>query len=159
MVRARIRKPVDKSIATKGFAKFLFYLVQFTWGLPVNAISGIIYLILKGKYRTEKFKNSYITYIPGNWGGLSLGLFIFIAEGKAEGWTNNTKIHEYGHTIQCLLLGPLYWIVVALPSAIWCNFFADYRKKNNVSYYKLYCESWANSWGVKWSGLKQFGIK
>lgn len=159
MERARIKKQKDKSIATKGFAKFLFYFVQFTWGLPVNAISGLIYLFMRKKYRTERFKNAFITYIPGNWGGLSLGLFIFMAEGKAEGWTNNTKIHEYGHTIQCLLLGPLYWVVVALPSAIWCNFFENYRKKNNVSYYKLYCESWANSWGVKWSGLKQYGIK
>jgi hypothetical protein len=24
-----------------------------------------------------------------------------------------------------------------------------------VSYYKLYCESWANNWGQKWSGEKQ----
>ena len=42
MVRAKIKKRVDRSIATKGFEKFLFYLVQFTWGLPVNAISGVI---------------------------------------------------------------------------------------------------------------------
>ena len=40
MVRARIKNVKDKSIATKGFERFLFYLVQFTWGLPVNAISG-----------------------------------------------------------------------------------------------------------------------
>lgn len=148
-----------KPIAARGIGKILFYLIQFTWGLPVNMISGLIYLILRNKYRTERFRNAFITYIPGNWGGLSLGLFIFIAEGKEKQWTENTRIHEYGHTIQCLLLGPLYWVVIALPSAIWCNFFAGYRKRNNVSYYKLYCESWANSWGVKWSGLQQYGIK
>lgn len=148
-----------KPKAVKGISRVLFYLIQFTWGLPVNLISGIIYLILKNKFRTERFENAFITYIPGNWGGLSLGLFIFIADGREEEWTKNTRIHEYGHTIQCLLLGPLYWIVVALPSAVWCNFFAGYRKRNNVSYYKLYCESWANVWGQKWSGLKQHNIK
>lgn len=159
MVRARIKKVKDKSIATKGFPRFLFYFVQFTWGLTVNLIGGIGYLLLSKKCRQERFQNAFITYVPGNWGGVSLGLFIFMAEGREEGWTRNTKIHEYGHTIQCLLLGPLYWIVVALPSVIWCNCFDGYRKKNNVSYYKLYCESWANKWGSLWSGMKQYGIK
>lgn len=159
MKRARIRKEVDKSIASKGFSRFMFYFVQFTWGLSVNLIGGLIWLILSRKFRHDRFKNAFITYIPGNWGGLSLGLFIFMAEGRQENWTRNTKIHEYGHTIQCLLLGPLYWIVIAAPSAIWCNFFDKYRKKNNISYYKLYCESWANKWGSRWSGMKQYGIK
>ena len=159
MVRARIKKEVDRSRANRGFARFLFYFVQFTWGLPVNLIGGIGWLILRGKFRHERFKNAFVTYVPGNWGGVSLGLFIFMAEGRTEGWTRNTKIHEYGHTIQCLLLGPLYWLVIAAPSAVWCNFFDNYRKKNNVSYYKLYCESWANRWGSLWSGMKQYGIK
>ena len=159
MERARIRQVEDKSVATRGFARFLFYLVQFTWGLPVNLIGAVVYLVLYKKFRHERFKNAFITYIPGNWGGVSLGLFIFIAEGKAEGWTRNTRIHEYGHTIQCLLLGPLYWLVIGLPSAVWCNFFDGYRKKKGVSYYKLYCESWANKWGSRWSGMKQYGMK
>jgi hypothetical protein len=60
-----------------------------------------------------------------------------------------------GRTWQALLLGPLYYIVIALPSVIWCNCFAGYRKKNNVPYSKLYCEGWADAWGQKFSGLKQ----
>jgi len=84
-----------------------------------------------------------------------MGLFIFMKDvPENEKWTYNTRIHEYGHTWQCLLLGPLYYIVIALPSMIWCNLFAAYRKKNNVSYYKVYCESWANAWGQKGSKLK-----
>lgn len=159
MVRARLTRETDKSIAREGFAKFMFYFVQWTWGLPVNLIGLIVYACVYKKCRHEKFKNAYISYVKWNQGGLSLGLFIFMADEKPEAWTRNTRIHEYGHTIQCLLLGPLYWFVIAAPSAIWCNFFANYRKKNNVSYYKLYCESWANKWGQKWSGLKQYGLK
>ena len=145
---------IESAKAKCGLPKFLFYLVQFTWGLPVNLIGGIVYLIYYKKCRHEKFCNSYITYLPKNWGGSSTGMFIFMCE-HDEKWTYNTRIHEYGHTIQCLLLGPFYWLVIGLPSAVWCNFFENYRKKNNVSYYKLYCESWANAWGQKWSGLKQ----
>ncbi|MBQ3087651.1 MAG: hypothetical protein IKM24_11190 [Clostridia bacterium] len=160
MKKAKLRRPGDiRHVADKGWEKFWFYFVQWTWGLPVNAVGGLVYLILKTKFRHERFCNAWITYIPGNWGGLSLGLFIFMAEGREEGWTKNTQIHEYGHTIQCLLLGPLYWFVVAIPSAFWCNCMAKWRQKNNVSYYKLYCESWANNWGQKWSRRKQYGIK
>ena len=157
MKRARLTKPVDRSVATKGFAGFLFYFVQWTWGLPVNLIGLIVFLCLYKKGRHERFCNAFITYLPWKFGGLSMGLFIFMADNRKELWTKNTRIHEYGHTIQCLLLGVLYWPVIAIPSAIWCNFFENYRKKNNVSYYKLYCESWANRWGQKWTGLKRHG--
>lgn len=143
--------------AEKGLARILFYLIQFTWALPVNIIGLTAYLILCRKFRHIRFHNAFITFVPGNWGGVSLGLFIFMAEGRNPEWERNTRIHEYGHTIQALLLGVLYWLVIAIPSFIWCNFppLVKYRKKNNVSYYKLYCEAWANAWGQKWSGEKQ----
>lgn len=133
---------------------FLFYLVQWTWGLPVNLVGFIIYLICKllGR-KSEKFGHAWITYLPWNQGGLSMGLFIFMkADHPDKTWTYNTRIHEYGHTWQCLLLGPLYYIVIAIPSAVWCNFFEGYRRKNKVSYYVFYPEKWANAWGQKFSG-------
>ena len=141
---------------------FLFYLVQWTWGLTVNLAGGIAFLIctkIKG-YRYQRFGYAYIVYVPWKGGGLSLGLFIFMKDQHSnKKWTYNTRIHEYGHTWQCLLLGPLYWVVIAIPSFIWCNCFAKYRAKNNVSYYKLYCESWANSWGEKFSKMKRVEVE
>ncbi len=137
---------------------FFFYLIQWTWGLPVNIVGGIAYLVCTKvlKRRHQKFGYANIVYIPWKQGGLSMGLFIFMRDNhENETWTYNTRIHEYGHTWQCLLLGPLYYIVIALPSVIWCNCFAKYREKNNVSYYKLYCESWANSWGEKFSHMER----
>ncbi|MBR5409941.1 MAG: hypothetical protein IK104_04650 [Clostridia bacterium] len=141
--------------AVKGAGQYLFFLIQWTWGASVNVVGGLVCLFLYPFCKHEHFGNALITYVPWNQGGLSLGLFIFIAADRNKEWTFNTRIHEYGHTIQCLLLGPLYWVVVALPSAIWCNFFEGYRRRNNVSYYKLYCESWANRWGEKWSDIKR----
>ncbi len=143
------------------FLDFLFYLVQWTWGLPVNLVGGIAFLICTKikKRRYSRFGYSYIVYLPWNAGGLSMGLFIFMKDGhKKKEWTYNTRIHEYGHTWQCLLLGPLYYLVIALPSVIWCNCFQKYREKNNVSYYKLYCESWANAWGQKATKMKMVDI-
>lgn len=135
---------------------FLFYLIQWTWGLPVNLVGGIIFLICKAMgRRSEKFGYAWITYLPWNQGGLSMGLFIFMKDNHPnETWTYNTRIHEYGHTWQCLLLGVLYYPVIAVPSAVWCNFFEKYRKKNNISYYVFYPEKWANAWGQKFTGKK-----
>lgn len=152
------KEPIAPKKSVKTTVKsFLFYLVQWTWGLPVNLVGGIAYLIctkLLGR-RWQHFGYARIVYLPWNAGGLSLGLFIFMKDHhKNKKWTYNTRIHEYGHTWQCLLLGPLYYLVVALPSCIWCNFFEGYRKKHNVSYYKLYCESWANAFGQKFSKMK-----
>jgi len=50
------------------------------------------------------------------------------------------------------LRGPLYWLVVALPSVIWCYGFAGYRARRRVPYDALYCEGWATAWGRRWSG-------
>ena len=147
----------------KGFMtslkKFVFYLIQWTWGLSVNLVGGIAYLIctkIKG-YRWQHFGYARIVYMPWNAGGLSMGLFIFMKDQhKNKKWTHDVRIHEYGHTWQCLLLGPLYYPVIALPSVIWCNCFRGYRQKNNVAYGKLYCEGWANAWGRKFTGMDQY---
>ena len=139
------------------FKAFLFYLVQFTWGLPVNLVGGIAFLfcVIVKKRKYQRFGYAFIVFLPWNSGGLSMGLFIFVkADHPNKTWTYNTRIHEYGHTWQCLLLGPLYYLVVAIPSAVWCNFFDGYRKRNSVSYYALYCEAWANSFGQKFSKMK-----
>ena len=132
--------------------KTLFYLIQWTWGLSVNLVGGLIYLICKAKGRKcEKFGYSYIQHTKKK----KICLFIFMkGDHPNETWTYNTRIHEYGHTWQCLLLGPFYWFVIGLPSAIWCNFFEGYRKKNNKSYYVFYPEKWANYNGQLATGLK-----
>ena len=106
------------------FFDIFFYVVQWTWCLSVNVVGGIAYLICTKVlgYKSQKFGYANIVYVPWNQGGLSMGLFIFMRENHPnKEWTYNTRIHEYGHTWQCLLLGPLYYIVVAIPSAVWCN--------------------------------------
>ena len=141
---------MDKGIAAAGWLRICFYLLQFTWGLPVNLIGLIVFLCCRKRFPNERFHNSIVTYLPGNRGGLSLEIFIFLSVHSREK-SGGLCAHEYGHTIQCLFLGPLYWIVVAVPSIIWYHCFATYRKKHGVSYDALYCERWATAWGKKWS--------
>ena len=128
----------------------LFYGLQFTWGLPQNLAGAIMYLQQRKNGKTDRFHYGIVTYIDKkNFGGVSLGVFTFVCANRSEAWTHDTRIHEYGHTFQSLLLGPLYFPVVGIPSFIWCNLpvFAKQHKADPGHYYKLYCESWANSWG------------
>lgn len=130
--------------------KFLFYLVQFTWGLPQNLVGLIGFLILHRSHEWERFHNSYVTYVNAkNFGGVSLGMFIFINAKRDGEWRHDTKIHEYGHTIQSIVLGPVWAAVIAIPSFLWCNLppCVKARKQKGVSYYWFYCEGWANLWG------------
>ena len=70
-------------------------------------------------------------------GGLSLGEYIFL---------NNNRVasikHEYGHSIQSKYLGPLYLLVIGIPSLIWAIF-----GKRGDAYYAFYTERWADKLG------------
>lgn len=139
-----------KAIGAAGWPRVLFYLLQFTWGLPVNIVGLLVFLCCRNRFRRERFCNSIVTHLPGDRGGLSLGIFIFLS--IHDPYENRRLcIHEYGHTIQCLFLGPLYWIVVMIPSAIWYHFLAGYRKIHRIPYDAFYCERWATAWGKQWS--------
>ena len=88
---------------------------------------------------------------------MSLGLFVFVSETlsqKEEGYREQVIVHEYGHTIQSLILGPLYLIIIGIPSSFWAMtpMMINYRKKNHISYFSFFCERWANYLGEKVTG-------
>lgn len=139
---------MNKPFFSGGWTRALFFFLQFTWGLPVN-LAGLAIFLCCGRRRHERFQNSIVSFLPGNRGGLSMGVFIFISSQSQD--TRRLCAHEYGHTIQCLLLGPLYWFIIAAPSAVWYHFFAGFRKSRHIPYDSLYCERWATAWGERWS--------
>lgn len=136
----------------KMIRKILFYFWQFTYALIQNLIGIGMLIVYKAKgSRSEWYHNALITYIERkNFGGVSLGMFIFINKNKTGDDLHDTKIHEYGHTVQSLILGPVWLFVIALPSMIWCGLPAlcRLRREKNISYYWLYCEGWSNLCGL-----------
>lgn len=117
--------------------KFLFYLIQWTYGIIQNLLGLIVFLLFVLKkhhiYRCSvitvwNFKNS-----------LSLGMFIFSND------INNLYIikHEYGHSIQSLILGPFWLLIIGIPSILWCTLFS-LKIIKNIDYYSFYSERWAN---------------
>ena len=71
-------------------------------------------------------------------GSVTLGRYIFISSRASS----DTIKHETGHVKQSQLLGPLYLLLIGIPSIIWA---AVYKKiAPNKSYYWFYTEKWAN---------------
>jgi len=83
-------------------------------------------------------------------------MFIFVNATRGDKWFTSVKSHEYGHTIQSLILGPLYLLIIGIPSMIWCNNpkYIKLREEKGISYYDFYPEKWANLFGKMFTGIE-----
>ena len=128
------------------FTRLLFYLIQWTWGLPQNLAGFFVWIIEKcwGSGKSEVYKNTVVTHWKKD-KSLSLGMFLFLGYGAGE----RLLKHEYGHSIQSLILGPVYLMVIGIPSYLWCNVPVCGKKwrEGKVSYYSVWHERWADRCG------------
>ncbi|MCR4647781.1 MAG: DUF2809 domain-containing protein [Lachnospiraceae bacterium] len=135
-------------------------IIHWTWG-NIQTVGGLVLYLWYIKSPHYYYKGVVRTAWPRN-SGISLGMFIFTPwEPKAGDESKKAKerreyceevaVHEYGHTIQALLLGPLYIFVIGIPSLLWGNVpaFIKLRIEKKIPYTWLYCEKWASYWGEK----------
>ena len=115
---------------------------QWTWGLPQTLIGSALYLAHR-KDRHYGYKGACVTEWDKD-AGLSLGKFVFV-----PGKDSPLIDHEYGHTLQSLILGPAYLLLVGAPSLLWHSLphFKEKRKKTGKSYYSPVFEKTANMLG------------
>ena len=128
--------------------RFLYLLWQWTWGLPQSLLGLVIFL--RNRKRPHFWYHGALATVWDSTGGLGVGMFVFLPKGRDYSRTPRPiLVHEYGHTVQSLLLGPLFLPLVGLPSFLWCNlpFFCRLRREKQLSYYAVYPENWANSIG------------
>lgn len=94
---------------------WLYYLIQLTWGLPLNIIGAMVYFVLKYLFKrpVNRFRNMFCVIVPSNFGGMNLGMFTVL--GNQMGYLVS---HEYGHSIQNLIFGWFTPFVVSIPSAV-----------------------------------------
>ena len=129
---------------------FLYRLWQCTWGLPQTMLGLLEFVKHRGETHYT-YRGAVVTECKSNL-NISLGLFVFITEdknGSATSHPTRILVHEYGHTIQSLLLGPLYLLLIGVPSWLWCNLpcFRRMRRQKGISYYSFYTEKWADYLG------------
>ena len=132
--------------------KALFIFWQCTWGL-LQTLIGLGFFIANRKCKHRMYRGCIDTQWKHH-GGLSLGLFIFTPPDDQPN-AHLIRVHEYGHCIQSLVLGPLM-IFVGIVSVIWGNhpYFDKMRRERNVPYTACFVEAWASSWGERVTGEK-----
>ena len=132
----------------KTFLRVVYYILQWTWGLPQNLAGLAVRIFARGK-PAGFYKGAAVKDWNREDGSMALGMFIFMCPGYGEREREYVLAHEYGHTIQSIILGPLFLPVIGLPSILWASLPAcrKYRQTKNVSYYRFYPEAWANRLG------------
>lgn len=144
---------------------FLYRIWQCTWGV-LQTLLGLIVFLLQRKEQHYSYHGAMVT-VWKNKSSVSLGMFIFVTSepyfaekfaGKmrVDELSDRLLVHEYGHTIQSLILGPLYLIVIGIPSTLW-GFLPNLnrkRREEQISYFEFFTEKWANSLGEKVTGEK-----
>lgn len=141
----------------KGWA---YTALQCTWG-ALQTIVGLAVLCLCPGAPRFRYHGAVVT----RWryaGSVSLGLFVFVTDKLPQGREELARrlvVHEYGHTVQSLLLGPLYLAAVGLPSLLWANLPAlrRMRRAKRRSYFAFYTERWANRLGERATGEASMG--
>ena len=75
-----------------------------------------------------------------------LGIWVvhIILNDTYRDFDGKTEKHEWGHTRQSLLLGPLYLPLVGLPSLLWATWWTPLR---STSYFRFFTERWADRLG------------
>ena len=121
----------------------LFRLWQWTWGFPQTLVGLIVYLCCRkcphGQY------HGCITTRWRNRGSMGMGMFLFLGSEDSQ-----VRVHEFGHSVQSLIFGPLFLPIMGIPSFLWCNLpvLRRLRKEKAISYYCFYPESTANALGA-----------
>lgn len=122
-------------------------ILLFIWQLPQN-ILGLLVILFTGARQWNLF---YWRSSRGRF-GVSLGCFIVFGalSDKYIRWSSIK--HEMGHQKQSLYLGPLYLLLVGLPSVlgnIWDRLFHKGwpNDKREKWYYSRYPENWADKLG------------
>ena len=124
------------------FFEWIAYFILFIWQILQNLI-GIgfwVYFKLRGNIETI-VRNKYSRVYRSKYmaGGISLGNFAFVSNNLAK---KETAVrHEQGHMHDSKTMGPLYLLIIGLPSLLNAAF--DFTE----CYYSFYPEARANRFG------------
>lgn len=147
---------------------FLYRIWQCTWG-ALQTLLGLAVFLMHAGDKHFGCHGAVVTVWEGK-SSVSLGMFVFITaepyfaekfagQMSAEELSRRLLVHEYGHTVQSLLLGPFYLLGIGIPSTLWGFLPGPGRKRREerISYFAFFTEKWANSLGEWATGENSMG--
>lgn len=124
--------------------------VLFAWELPQNILGAFVYRRLKRLGAIAEVVHERRRLFVKTTTAVSLGFFIFWYRDDDNPVFDITAVnreHEYGHSVQSRLFGPLYLPIVGLPSYLRTVYARWYYRKHGkkwLGYYRGYPERWAD---------------
>lgn len=117
-------------------------LMLNVWQLPQILLGYTVVAVTRARFHAL-YKDAKIFIPKKAQFGVSLGPIIILS-----GAFLSARVikHEYGHSLQSKMLGPLYLLVVGLPS-ITFNILTRVGLLKPSMYYKRYPENWADRLG------------
>lgn len=124
--------------------------ISWLWQLPQN-VCGLVWRLLNvnntiALIATKESNDvgAKVYLMKNSSGGVTLGKYIFITQNFKD--QEAVIKHECGHMKQSKILGPLYLIIIGLPSISHAllNTLIGCCKKHKEGYYHFYTEKWAN---------------
>lgn len=120
---------------------------DWVWQLPQNLL-GVLWKGIKKDSIITEISNDDIrlvdakAYLIKAGGSVTLGKYVFISQTYRD--QGMTIKHECGHVKQSKMLGPLYLIVIGIPSILhaWLNDYIGCDKESGYSHF--YTEKWAD---------------
>ncbi len=133
----------------------LFYILSFTWGF-IGSFIGLLMLIPFAITKNVRVNRGRLYGVFskkfGSGWGFEMGCFFFTSYDCAT--DEDLMLHEMGHGLQNICLGPFQLFVVSIPSMIryWYRELHYYRKGKipPTEYDSIWFEHWATSWGNKY---------
>lgn len=133
--------------------KTILVLLSLFWEQPQSLLGALLYLLTRlWKAPSRAYHRHVVTNTSF---GVSLGLFVFSPDSPY------ILRHELGHGRQSSILGPLYLLLVGIPSFArsGLSLARQLWGRENVNrsedwYYKGYPEAWADRLGNRIKGLE-----
>lgn len=141
----------------KAILYILYWIWSLTWGCIMTSIGLIVaMLLLLTGHRPYRLGPNIYFKIGAGWGGVNFGAFFIVSRTA----THYTKLHEAGHGLQNLILGPLMPFIISIPSAIRYWHREYIRRTNRQKYFNLpdYDSIWFEKQATEW-GKKIYDIK
>lgn len=122
-------------------------VLAFIWQLPQTLVALIylVWLILTNNYLKIEQQNSIqIVETKIKIGSVSLGSYIFGPPRFKPHFSDHLLIHELGHSVQSILLGPFYLLIIGLPSLLSAWWFP---KRHDQRWF----ETWTNRLAIAYA--------
>ena len=97
----------------KKLKTILFWTISYTWGIVMTLVGSLLTLgLLITKHKPFRVGPTVCFEVEWIKGGVSFGPFNLVQVGANP----STVLHEAGHSLQNIIWGPLFLIVIFIPS-------------------------------------------